>query len=92
MTVKQDDLPSRGDVLVRGGLFVALLLASQQVIVWLLTGEWGGDPSAHPLWIGPVSAGLAMFNTIGTFVAARLQADVWTQAEQHDQEQQEAHA
>lgn len=75
-----DDLPSWGKTIAGGVAFVALLLASQLMIVWLLTGEWGGT-SRDPLWIGPVSAALAMFNTIGTFMAAALMADSWKEVE-----------
>ncbi|MFD1546993.1 hypothetical protein [Nonomuraea guangzhouensis] len=70
------DFPSWASVLGKSAAFVALMVASQAVGVYLLTGAWGGTPN-DPLWVGPVSAALAMFNTIGTVVIALLLADSW---------------
>lgn len=72
-TVANDDLPSWGRTIAAGGIVVAVLVASQATIVYLLTGEWGGTPN-DPLWVGPVSAALAIINTIGTIFAAALVA------------------
>lgn len=71
-----NDLPPRARALAEAISFIALMVASQTVVVWLLTGAWGGTPN-DPLWVGPVSAGLAMLNTIGTVVIALLLSDSW---------------
>lgn len=74
------DQPTGRRTLGEIGAFIAVWLASQMVIVYLLTGEWGG--TIHdPLWVGPVSAGLALFNAVGMCVAAVLMADSWKELE-----------
>lgn len=80
MSSSVDDLPSWGKTIAGGAAFLAVLLASQMMIVWQVTGEWGGTPN-DPLWVGPVSAGCALLNTFGTAVAAIWLGDSWAEVE-----------
>lgn len=73
----REELPSWGKVIAQAAAFVALTAVGQVVIVWTLTGEWFGNPDDHPLWVGPLSAGLALFNTIGMYVAALFMRESW---------------
>ncbi|WP_188188025.1 hypothetical protein [Nonomuraea sp. SYSU D8015] len=67
-----NDLPSWGHVIARTVVFLALVAGSQIVVVYLLTGEWFGNPDDHPLWVGPVSGALAVVNAVGTVVAGLM--------------------
>lgn len=67
-----DELPSWSKTLAMGGGFLAWTVANQIVIVRLLTGEWGGTPH-DPLWVGPVSAAVAVFGAVvAVFLAALI--------------------